>query len=223
MFIVNFVTTNYVWVIVASIVILLAVIGSYADKINFGIEEKEVEKKKKVDISELKDKKMSDYVAVPDQAKNMNDSKDVIKTDDSGKTNSEDNDNEKVSNTIIVLGNDTDEINKINDVSDVKKLISNTNNQNVKTIKTNEKLDWGSLNSSLKLDKEVEAVLPKKEIINTDLLDDIDNLSFDDMNIEEKLFGKKHDFDFSSKINFDDLELPKIKSLKDTNEDIWKV
>ena len=68
MFIVDFVLSNYVWFIIAIIVILLAVIGSYAEKTNFGLGKKiEETDKKDFDINAIADKKLGDFVAVPNQ------------------------------------------------------------------------------------------------------------------------------------------------------------
>ena len=63
-----------------------------------------------------------------------------------------------------------------------------------------------------KFDKEFNEILPEKEIINDDLLDEIDNLSLD----------KTQKIQLTDIPDLDDVELPKIKSLETVDEDIWK-
>lgn len=59
--------------------------------------------------------------------------------------------------------------------------------------------------------KEVKELLPKKEVIDDNLLSDIDNLSLD----------KTQKYNFGDIPYLDDVDLPKIKKV-DENEDIWK-
>ena len=59
--------------------------------------------------------------------------------------------------------------------------------------------------------KEVKQLLPKKEVIDDNLLSDIDNLSLD----------KTQKYNFGDIPDLDDVDLPKIKKA-DENEDIWK-
>ena len=59
---------------------------------------------------------------------------------------------------------------------------------------------------------EIEALLPKKELINTDLLNEIEGMEFN--SIKEKT-----SFDVP---DLDDISLPKIKNLVEKEQDIWK-
>ena len=62
-----------------------------------------------------------------------------------------------------------------------------------------------------KLNKEVKDLLPKKEVIDDDMLSDINNLSLD----------KTQKYNFGDIPDLDDVDLPKIKKTDD-EEDIWK-
>lgn len=60
-------------------------------------------------------------------------------------------------------------------------------------------------------DLEFDSLLPKKEIIDTDLLNDIDNLELD----------KTQKIDLSGIPDLDNIDLPKIKQMPE-DDDIWK-
>ena len=62
------------------------------------------------------------------------------------------------------------------------------------------------------LNKEVDSVLSKKDVIDDDLLSDIEHLSLD----------KTQRYNFGDIPDLDDVELPKIKKDKEEPEDIWK-
>ena len=62
-----------------------------------------------------------------------------------------------------------------------------------------------------RFNEEFESILPKKEIIDSDLLSDIDDLEL----------GKTQKIDLSVVPDLDNIELPKIKQM-DKEEDIWK-
>lgn len=63
-----------------------------------------------------------------------------------------------------------------------------------------------------KFDEEFNTLLPKKDIIEDDILEDIDSLSLD----------KTQKFNFDDIPDLDDVELPKIKNLKTEDDNIWK-
>ena len=63
-----------------------------------------------------------------------------------------------------------------------------------------------------KFDEEFNELLPKKEIISNDLLDDINDMSLD----------KTQKIQISDIPKVDDVELPKIKTLPVEEDDIWK-
>ena len=88
---------------------------------------------------------------------------------------------------------------------------SKENNDTI-NIKDEDTTESNTLEKKLqKLDEEFYEVLPKKEIIDDNILDSIADISFDG-----KISKKKY------MQSFNDIELPKIKSLKDEEIDIWK-
>lgn len=99
-------------------------------------------------------------------------------------------------------------------------LIISPDEENVATVNTNINID--DIDSALfapiegnntydELNKEVEELLPKKDVIDDDLLSDINNLSLD----------KTQKYNFGDIPDLDDVILPKIKK-SDESEDIWK-
>ena len=153
--ILEYIMLNYTWFLGGAILILLAIIGSYADKTNFGQGEKKLDKDLDLD-------------------------KDIIVTD-------EDIENEKE----VIEG--------IPEVEDV--LIEKEEN-NESTFEEN--FD--------KLSNEFEELLPKKELIDNELLEDIENLSLD----------KTQKIDLSVIPDLDDVDLPEIKKLAPEEHDVWK-
>ncbi len=67
-------------------------------------------------------------------------------------------------------------------------------------------------NGNNDFDDEFELLLPKKEIIENDLLSDIDDIELD----------KTLKYDFSDISNFSNIELPDIKDVNKKNHDLWK-
>ena len=180
-FLYDFIITNYIWILITVIVILLAIIGSYADKTNFGEGKKtELEEdKKKIDLT---NKKLSDFVPgskkgekeVAPENKNINEDINVSNAS-------------PVQNTIEKV--DT-------------KVESGFEGQTVE-----EKL--------ANMDKEISEILPQKDEFDSSILDELEDLSFD---TETDLKFKKN-----NSFSLDDLELPKIKSLKEDTEDVWNL
>ena len=150
--ILEYILTNYTWILGVSIIILLAVIGNYADKTNFG----QSAPKQKEEKDEVENLKVEDSTEQP-----------------------------------------------VEDTKEEKNIIK----ENLNTTKE-ENFD----NKFDELDQEIEEFLPEKGIIDTDLLDEIDNLSLD----------KTQKISFDDIPDLDDVELPKIKNLKSTDDDIWK-
>lgn len=181
--ILNFFQTNSIWFIVGVIIILLALIGRYADKTNFG-QNKNGEKP----IDEQKDDAIND----------INDS---IVNNDINKT-----EQIEIEQTI-----------KENSVSEIE--IEKKDEKNINEIVNEEptEIDEQSKedivqNEYDKLDKELDILLPKKDIIDEDLLEDIDNLSLD----------KTQKIKITDIPDLDDVDLPEIKNLNQQDEDIWK-
>lgn len=165
---IEYIMMNYTWILGISIMILLAVIGYYADKTNFG-------------QGKNKDEHTNDEELVLQQSLEEKKLNDIV------------NDN--------LLEN-----NIVEDISDDKQL---------EELKVDLKQDESKINFEQtfeKFDKEFNEFLPKKEIIDDELLFEIDSLSLD----------KTQKIDLTDIPDLDDVELPKIKELQPEEEDIWK-
>ena len=174
--ILEYITMNYTWFLGAAIIILLAIIGSYADKTNFG-QGKPSETKKEIPN--------------PEETNN----KELEPT------------NEEIKEEEIIDGNQeqlTPE-QMANLKEDDKLVVAETENHNINKKESFEE-------NFEKFDQEFDAIIPRKDIIDEELLDEIDNLSLD----------KTQKLKLTDIPDLDDLDLPKIKSLDPVDEDIWK-
>lgn len=185
----EYIISNYTWIIAGSIIILLAIIGYYADTTNFGQgKSKENENEDNVDVNSLEGKRMGDFLEHNGEI--SNDISEINK-----------NNNSPISSNVPDNG-------LVNNVKVSQKL------ENINISKINSQID--SLNKSEqnfeKFDKEFNDLLPKKEIIDGELLDEINDLSLD----------KTQRINISDIPDVDDVELPDIKTLPLEDEDIWK-
>lgn len=192
----EFIVLNYPWFLGGMIIIILAIIGSYADKTNFGQGEKnQNSSNNNEDKIDLKNKRMNDFI----QAKNTN-SNDANDSIDNNHTNIIDYDGQSnLGSTVSINDSNNNEI-----VFDIPK-------PELENAETNEK--QRSFEESYdKLEQQFNTVLPKKELIDDDLLEDIENLSLD----------KTQKFDPNQIPDLDDVELPDINHLGIEDKDIWK-
>ena len=248
----EYIMQNYTLFLGGIVLILLAIIGYYADKTNFGqgksLEKKDSKEPEKKDPDQEETKKPNDskertliiirqrYSCVGieitiDQANEkeiLSDNEMSAHTTteeiagvsgsnyfnivDIDKTNLEDTINagplsEEESKQIIDIPNEGD--NKQNGVSDYDVNLIDSNSNFVV-----EKKDASLLNDEEfnRFNEEFNSILPKKELINTDLLSDIDDLEL----------GRTQKIDLSDIPDLDDIELPKIKQLSSEEQDIWK-
>ena len=194
--ILEYITLNYTWILGVSIIILLAVIGYYADKTNFG-QGKQTEdiNKDKINEFSLEGKRMEDLLE-----QNKDNNVDVEKND--------------VISPGSVANTDLNNVNTKSVNNDKDSAINNSGFIYKKDELVNDKLN--SLENSEQkfnnFEKEFNELLPKKEIMDDELLDEIDNLSLD----------KTQKINLSNIPDLDDVELPRIKTLKFDEEDIWK-
>ena len=186
-----------VWIVVGAIIILLAIIGRYAEKTNFG--------QKKVDELEENNNKV-----INNNLNNFN-----INNVESLK-------NQKIDGQNISQSNKTTNSNETNHVNANTSIVKNeslepketseTSNINEKEISKNIESDNTFEKKYEALDDEINSLLPKKELINEDLLDDINSLSLD----------RTQKIKLSDIPDLDDVDLPKIKDLNKQDDDIWK-
>lgn len=185
--ILDFFMTNYAWFLAGILIILLAIIGRYADKTNFGQgnqDSKNGEDNLKTE-DKLLDKKPENLIS-------------------SQETNTVDNVQDNIEP--IIINNNNDNIEGNNDNALKNTSVENVVSQDLEN--RQEKLE----ESFQKLDKEFDQVIPKKELIDNSLLDDIDSLSLD----------KTQKIDISDIPDLDDVELPDISKMKSDDGDIWK-
>lgn len=150
--ILEYIVLNYTWFLGVVIVILLAIIGYYAEKTNFAQgKEKNVEDKKEPLVEQ-------------------NVEEDKIEEVDEQEVKEE----------------KTDNLNPIPEKS----------------------LD----ETFAEYDSEINYLLPKKNLIDDELLDEIENLSVD----------KASSRDLTETLDLSNLELPKIKNIVEEETDIWK-
>ena len=165
----EYILLNYTWFLVGAIIILLAIIGYYAEKTNFG--QGETEEKNNNDNLNIQDSVLEEGITNKIQQNNS--------------------------------------INEIN--PETKKEVVEQVTTDAPIVNDNSRDEVFEKNFE-NFDKEFNEILPQKEIIDDELLDEIESLSLD----------KTQKIDLRDIPDLDDVELPKIKNLKSENEDIWK-
>ena len=237
--ILEYITQNYTWFLGGAILILLAIIGYYADKTNFG-QGKDNDNSNKRELLDINNMRLNDVATNVDndiktpsinenQIKeqsgvlNLNNNLEVVQNNvqpEIVNQNSQINTDLNIPNTLVVQ--DANIINtsenaknpQLTDeqISELKEfdLVGNLNSVNVSLAK--EDKTASSEESFNKFNEEFNALLPKKELINSDLLDDINDIEL----------GKTQKFDFSDVPDLDNIELPKITQMSSNETDIWK-
>jgi len=239
----EYIVQNYTLFLAGAVLILLAVIGYYADKTNFG-QGKNPNNKEKNNSDELKNIEKIETTGIADrsidnQKQSINDvpvevpqdsiddsmkvEEKVQKTKESSNiesmndatliesqnigTSNESNDVGLLQNNSIGQVNldDTVDLIKNKKINDISKL----NNIKLETKQSSVLLNEEAFN---KFNDEFNSILPKKELINTDLLSDIDDLELD----------KTQKLNLNDIPDLANIELPKIKQLASEDEDIWK-
>lgn len=190
----EYVVSNYTWLLSGTIIILLAIIGSYADKTNFGQgKSKETRNVGTGDLDLPQKKTLSDY----------------FKKDESGELekNSED-----FLNSTLPDGMKNN-VSKRKDIDNFNHEFNEIPLDKIKddTSKNERYQDFESNFQSF--DQEFNEILPEKDIIDDDLLNDIDDLSFD----------KTQKINIGDIPDLDDVELPEIKAVKSDDENIWDI
>lgn len=206
--IIDFVTMYAAWIIGGIVLISLAVVGYFADKTNFGQGKKTNFNDATSDValeSGMQPNFISNNTLDIDNEKNS-----VDKQDNLQDTSNVDNVQE------YIVPENLAPVEEMNEG-----LMQNQDQvveQQPELVENFEKIDYQNENSLLidenfnKFNEEFDSILPKKEIINDDLLNDIDELEL----------GKTQKIDPLNVPNLGDIELPKIKPLVEQEQDIWK-
>lgn len=192
--IVSIITDNLVWILVGIVVILLAIIGRYADQTNFGEGKKIIKVKKKSPKRDIIDK-----LAI-EQEEPEKDSTKEMNTDNSSEKK------EEVDIIEEMKKNTRDNFNPDADTTSV--LDQNIQTEEIKEQKKKESEEMSS-DEFLKTD-DLDILLPKKNVVTGDFLQEVEDINLD--------FKKK---DLLSDIpDLDDVDLPSIRKKKGKT-DIW--
>lgn len=187
---IEYIVGHYAWFLGAIVLILLAVLGYYADKTNFGQkkiakknkneESTEVEIKEEIvetpNLEETAEEAIENPQSLNIDSKTIEEQKEILE--------------EKIEPVLEEVVEETiedpvpSEIDKIEEAED----------------------------SFNKVSEQIDSLLPEKDVINIDLLEDIDELEL----------GKTRKIDFNLVPDLDDIDLPKIKKLVDEEQDVWK-
>ena len=181
--ILEYIAQNYTLFLSVLVLILLAIIGYYADKTNFG-QGKNQEKEPKETKENIEEQKtLNDAIKSNDSLneEKVTENVDQIEVTEEKNENAEEN---KLKEALVE--------NTINEINSEESIIKKE--------------------EQIKEFDEIESLLPKKELINSDLLNEIEGMEFN--SIKEKT-----SFDVP---DLDDISLPKIKNLVEKEQDIWK-
>lgn len=201
--IVNFVMQNSAWFIGGLILIILAVIGYYADKTNFGQGKTTESEKNNNNNNKIIDE--NNFLEEVD-SNLTNDEKTIAPQENILE--------EKSTQQLDFLNKVEDKLSKDESkTNDIKENLPKKQEVNTaKTVKPKKSKLTAEEAAFDKFEKEFESLLPKKELINADLLSDIDELEL----------GKTQKIKLNEVPDLDDIDLPKIKKLVNDEEDIWK-
>lgn len=232
----EYITQNYTLFLFGAIIILLAVIGYYAEKTNFGQGKVDKTKNEETNTKEINlentrlmdvtnNNEDSSQTDIDNNIQNSTENLVQKENDVTPDINSHENiTNEKI---VDVENNSTKNNEKepepivekeksVNPIIDAihreLNLVSNDVIYNVEEIKKTETKNKKSEEAFNKFSDEFDALLPKKEIISDDLLSEIDDLEL----------GKTQKFNLKDFKKFDNIKLPRISDSATEDQDIWK-
>lgn len=232
----EYIMQNYTLFLFVAILILLAVIGYYAEKTNFGQGKVDKIKEQKNPDSEkdLKNTRLMNVVNSSEINSQNNIVSDVRNNtenlvEEQNNTISNVNYNENLINdkTINVQTNSMGNTQNVNESIEGKKetenpiidaihkelnLVSNDVIFNEEEIKKKEIKNKKREEAFNKFSDEFDALLPKREIISDDLLSEIEDLEL----------GKTQKFNLKDLKRFDNIKLPRISDTVTEDQDIWK-
>jgi len=232
----EYITQNYTLFLFGAIIILLAVIGYYAEKTNFGqgkvdktkdevTGNKEiyikntgsmnitnnVEDSSKINIGNSTQDNTENLVQTESNAiANINPDENLVNNE---AINSETNSKENNENVTELVEEKEESVNPIIDaIHKELNLVSNDVIFNVEEIKKKETKNKKREEAFNKFSDQFDALLPEKEIISDDLLSEIDDLEL----------GKTQKFNLKDFKRFDNIKLPRISDTVTEDQDIWK-
>lgn len=232
----EYITQNYTLFLFGAIIILLAVIGYYADKTNFGQGKADQTKKEKtgnkeIDLENTGLMDITNNTEIDSQANIDNDiqnnTQNLVQDESNTTPNIISNENITNDNVMNVETNSTENNEKAIELVEEKEetvnpiidaihkelnLVSNDVIFNVEEIKKKETKNKKREEAFNKFSDEFDALLPKREIISDDLLSEIDDLEL----------GKTQKFNLKDLKKFDNIKLPRISDTVTEDQDIWK-
>ena len=219
-----FSSDNYIVAIILLVMILLAIIGYFAERANNKKNDTNIKEDKK-DLIDLTNKRLSDFQEKKEDsiAKEQEEVKVEQKVIDingvnavnmvpnvpiaQNPINSVPMPNTLTEGNVIGKSLETNASENAITTNVSGNVISTTTNVVSENSLSNEKLEKID-----ELDKELDILLPKEKLLNEDLLSDIDFMELD----------KTQKLDLSGVPDLDNIDLPKIKQFEE-EEDIWKI
>lgn len=237
----EYIKENYTLFFAGIILILLAFIGYYADKTNFGQgKNTNLDNNNKKDLDHMRLSEVTGQNKVDKPEETLKDEAVEVEQSNTISANPEKGDvttngiepqqSVKANNVPVVSMASTNADLVQNDlIEEASKDVVDTPVESIDNDQKNddnnvsngtevavvaEKTDDSLLNEDVfnKFNEEFNLLMPEKELINTDLLSDIDDLEL----------GRTQKLDLSEIPDLDDIELPKIKQLSQEEQDIWK-
>ena len=222
--VIEYISANYINLLIIVVLVFLAVIGYFAEKASNKQKNKNKEENKIEDNDNSISERSIDGLIFDSKTGKL------VKREEKSVDNAQMQINDLTPNSEVNgLAVNKDDIEQTSQINNVDNLEQN-NNQVINLQISNDESntlsnDFGQINeqdnntetNNLKLDDfnqfdlEFDSLLPKKEIIETDLLSDIDSLELD----------KTQKIDLSDIPDLDNIDLPKIKQLKE-EDDVWK-
>lgn len=224
----EYITQNYTLFLVGAIIILLAVIGYYAEKTNFGQGKEHKTKDEKTNNKQI-DLSNTGLMDITSETKNniQNNTENLVKNEITPTTIINSNENiindkpinietsptENKENITKPVEEKEETVNPIIDaIHKELNLVSNSAIYNVEEIKKKETKNKKREEAFNKFSDEFDALLPKREIISDDLLSEIEDLEL----------GKTQKFNLKDLKRFDNIKLPRISDTATEDQDIWK-
>lgn len=210
--IVEYITQNYFLILFFAVLILLAVIGYFAEKANNSQREKNKEEINNQSDKQNEQRNIEGMIFDSHTGK-------LVKAEEMNK-NEQQTEFEHNSNKYEMrFDPQTGEpLNNQEENQNIDKKNSDLNEEQTSNyeiianeMQPEEQKETSESESFDQFNLEIESLLPKKEIIDTDLLSDIDSLELD----------KTQKIDLSGVPDLDNIDLPKIKQMTE-EEDIWK-
>lgn len=243
--ILNFINDNYLKLIIGLVLILMAIIGYYAEKTNFGNKLKKDEKKESEKPISIENIGLNDFVdnnsmvskgnvnvdlpqnqgynnEINSQLPNLENNETVIQSIDNVKlenTNLADNKSPIQLNVEPMVENNSNMISNQNEVHTIQQELNNNPNTYQEISNFNNNNSSESIVSEEKpkksLEDEFKEVIPEEEKIDNNLIVDINNMKIDPLKTNDISDNNVY-AKFSSNIN-----LPEINDFENDG-DIWK-